>query len=127
MGISDRIFLFGTLFPDKVRKFWPSRGRFPLTSKRNPQCVHTASLCIVGVVAILNITISSTGDNYTTKSALTSFFVDCSTSFMYRSNPNFSLATGTSAISLSTRWYRCQTFCPGEHSQPPLPDAPWSL
>ena len=60
---------------------------------------------IVGVVAILNITISSKGDNYTTKSALTSFFVDCSTSFMYRSNPNFSLATGTSAISLSTGWY----------------------
>ena len=47
MEISDRIFLFGTLFPDKVRKFWPSRGRFPLTSKRNPQCVHTASLCTV--------------------------------------------------------------------------------
>ena len=45
MGVSDQIFLFGTLFPDMVRKFWPSCGRYLLTSKRNPRCVYTASLC----------------------------------------------------------------------------------
>ena len=28
-----------------VRKFWPSSGSFLLTSKRNPRCVYTASLC----------------------------------------------------------------------------------
>ena len=47
MGVSDQIFLFGTLFPDMVRKFWPYCGRFLLASKRNPRCVYGASLCTV--------------------------------------------------------------------------------
>ena len=47
MGVSDQIFLFGTLFPDMVRKFWPYCSRFLLASKRNPRCVYGASLCIV--------------------------------------------------------------------------------
>ena len=53
MGISDQIFLFGTLFPDMVRKFWLSYGRFLLTSKRNPRCVHVTSLCIVTVASCM--------------------------------------------------------------------------
>merc|ERR1712102_266154 len=48
MGDSDQIFLFGTLFPDMVRKFWPYCGRFLLASKRNPRCVYGASLCSGG-------------------------------------------------------------------------------
>ena len=49
MGVSDQIFLFGTLFPDMVRKFWPYCGRFLLASKRNPRCVYGASLCSVTI------------------------------------------------------------------------------
>ena len=47
MGVSDQIFLFGTLFPDMGRKFWPYCSRFLLASKRNPRCVYGASLCNV--------------------------------------------------------------------------------
>ena len=53
MGISDQIFLFGTLFPDMVRKFWLSYGRFLLTSKRNPRCVYVTSLCIAIAVNLI--------------------------------------------------------------------------
>ena len=59
MGVSDQIFLFGTLFPDMVRKFWPYCGRFLLASKRNPRCVYGASLCtVVSVTDDLFVTVN---------------------------------------------------------------------
>ena len=47
MGVSDQIFLFGTLFADRSQTNWPSCGRFLFTSKRYPQCVYAPSQCSV--------------------------------------------------------------------------------